>query len=367
MNNLLHVSANQFGSIEASGHTAKIWEELSKGFDNYYVLARSKHNKFEKFKKGNVNLILIPKLFNKSKIFVFSSFIIFYYIKKYKISRILAQDALAGGLASVLASKIFKIPVMIEIHGDFYFDFFKENTLKKKFFSKFSKFVFKNATRVRSLSTEMTKLLNESMELDNIILIPNRVNCNFFSPPKTIYSVNDQIVITSVGRFVRQKGYDVAIKVCQKLSEKYNIKLILIGGGSLKSQFQRLIGESKNIELIDWIEQVNLIELLKKSDIYIQPSLPYFGEAMPRTILESMAMGLPIISSDVCAIPGILNSENAIVIHSGSEIELEEAIIKLIESAELREKIGKQAYFDASVKYNWNDMFALYRGEIKSM
>jgi glycosyltransferase involved in cell wall biosynthesis len=367
MNNLLHISANQFGPIETSGHTAKIWEELSKGFDNYFVFARSKHNKFEKYQKGKVNLILMPKIFDSSIIFVFTSLLLIYYVKKHKINRMLAQDALAGGISGIFASKIFRIPIMIEIHGDLYFDFFKENTFKKKILSRISKLVFKNATKVRSLSTAMTKLLNESMDLENIVLIPNRVNCNLFSPPKTDYEIKNEIVITSVGRFVRQKGYDVAIKVCQNLTSSYNIKLILIGGGSLKKEFQNLIGESTNIQLIDWIEQENLIELLKKSDIYIQPSLPYYGEAMPRTILESMAMGLPIISTTVCAIPGILNSENSILITPGSAIELENAIITLIENSTLREKIGKGAYSDASIKYNWNKMFDLYRIEIKEM
>lgn len=367
MINLLHISANQFSGITGSSHTSKIWYELAKGFDNYYILARSKHNKFEKFKEGNINLILIPKLFNSSMIFVLSSFILPFYIKKYKINRILAQDALAGGISSIFTSKLFNVPVMIEIHGDIYFDFFKEKTFKKKVLSRISKYVFKNATKVRSLSSEMTKLLNENIELDNIVLIPNRVNCDFFSPPKIDYATTDEIVITSVGRFVRQKGFDVAIKAVKKLSEQYRLKLILIGGGSLKSELEALIGESKNIQLIDWIEQDKLIELLKKSDIYIQPSLPYFGEAMPRTILESMAMGLPIISTTVCAIPGILNSNNSILINPGSTDNLEEAIVRLIQNDKLRETIGKQAYSDVSIKYNWNDMFDLYRNEIITM
>ncbi|MGL3001251.1 glycosyltransferase family 4 protein [Flavobacterium sp. RSSB_23] len=367
MNNLLHISANQFGAIEASGHTSKIWEELSTGFDNYYVFARSKRNKFEKFKKGKINLILIPKVFNSSKIFVLTSLLLLYYVRKYKINRILAQDALAGGISGIFASKIFKIPIMIEIHGDFYFDFFKEDTLKKRILSRISKFVFKSATKVRSLSSTMTALLNHNLKIDNIALIPNRVNCNFFSPPKTDYEIKNDIVITSVGRFVRQKGYDVAIKVVQNLSDRFNIKLILIGGGSLKNELKQLIGESKNVQLIDWIEQENLIDLLKKSDIYIQPSLPYFGEAMPRTILESMAMGLPIISTTVCAIPGILNSENSILVTPGSVFELENAIISLVENSTLREKIGREAYSDASKKYNWNKMFDLYRKEINDM
>lgn len=367
MNNILHISANQFTSIEASGHTAKIWGEISKGFDNYYILARSKHNKFEEFQKGNIKLLLIPKIFNSSMVFVLTSFILFYYVKKYKITRLLAQDALAGGIPGVLASRFYKIPIMVEIHGDIYFDFFKENTFKKKVLSKISKFVFTRATKVRSLSSEMTKLLNDNITLSNIVLIPNRVNCDFFSPPKVNYQISNEIVITSVGRFVRQKGYDVAIKAIQNLSNHYHIRLVLIGGGSLKEYLKELIGSSENIELIDWIDQKDLIKLLKESDIYIQPSLPYFGEAMPRTILESMAMGLPIISTTVCAIPGILNAENAILIQPGSTEELEKSIIRLIEDADLRQKIGKGAYLDASVKYNWNKMFDLYRNEIKSM
>ncbi|MCO6462366.1 MAG: glycosyltransferase family 4 protein [Saprospiraceae bacterium] len=364
---ILHISANQFPALEVDHFTKKIWKELAKGADEYHVLARAKDNRLHHYQEGNLYLHLVPAITKRQWSFIITSWILFFYIRKYKITKLVAQDAIFGGFTGVLAARIFAIPIMIEIHGDIYFDFFKENTLKKKFLSRLSKYVFRNATKVRSLSSVMSELLFENVGLKNICLIPNRVDCKLFYPPKEDYLIKDEAIIISVGRFVKQKGYDFAIRVCKSLSKKYRIKLVLIGGGKLTHEYRDIIGSDTNVELIEWIEQKKLIAYLKKADIYIQPSLPYYGEAMPRTILEAMAIGLPIISTNVCAIPGILNNANSILINSNSITELEIAISKLIENPQLREQLGRTALLDAYTKYNWEDMFILYREEVQNM
>jgi glycosyltransferase involved in cell wall biosynthesis len=367
MNNLLHISGNKYDGLRKQDHSYRIWKELACGVDNYYLLARSTTNKFVKIKEENITLLLLPKIINSSQIFVITSLAALYFVVRYRISKILAQDALAGGLSGILASKIFQIPILIEIHGDIYFDYFKENSIKKFILSKISKFILCNATKVRSLSSSMTDLLSPYIALDKIVLIPNRVDCDLFAPPKSSFILGNTISVTSVGRFVGQKGFDVAIQTIKQLSSTYNIKLTLVGGGILKDELLELIGDDDNIVLVDWIVQHKLIKFLKESDIYIQPSIPFLGEAMPRTILESMAMGLPIIATSVCAIPGILNSQNSILINSNSIPDLAAAIIKLIENEDLRKSIGERAYLDASEKYNWLSMFELYREQINAL
>ena len=122
---------------------------------------------------------------------------------------------------------------------------------------------------------------------------------------------------------------------------------------------------NSNITLIDWIEQKDMIEMIINSDIYIQSSV---SEGMPRTILEAMALQMPIISTNVGSIEGVLiNGKNSLIINSTNQKELIEAIKKLIEDNSLREKIATQAYKDVVEKYEWNKVFELYRDEIKSM
>ena len=136
LNNILHISANMYSPLQCrEHHTKKIWKELSKGFDEYHIIARSKNNKFNHSVEGNIHLHLIPKIITKSRIFIISSFLMYFVIKKYKINYLLCQSALFGGFSAAIFSKVFKIPLMVEIHGDIYFKFMKELSLKDEIFS----------------------------------------------------------------------------------------------------------------------------------------------------------------------------------------------------------------------------------------
>jgi len=257
---------------------------------------------------------------------------------------------------------------MVEIHGDVYFKYPGSDRFIERILSFFSRYSFKNASKVRSLSPSMTRLLKQQGIDGNIVEIPNRVDTKMFGPPKSGHRIEGPVKIISVGRFVPQKGYDLAIKSIQELGKKYDISLKLIGGGKMTQELSNLIGNDVRIELIEWIQQKELIEVMKSSDIYIQPSLPHLGEAMPRTILEAMALGLPIISTNIAAIPGILIDEyNALLIDPGSKNDLSESLERLINDDKLRSRLGKNAHTDASTKYEWGRMFELYRNEIRNM
>ena len=366
---LLHISANTYPPLDGKHHhTKNIWKELSKSFDEYHILARCETNKYSFSQEGNIYLHLVPRITKKSKIFFFTSFWMFYIIKKYEITHLLSQCPIVGGFSASLASKFFKIPLMVEIHGDVYFKFMKEASLKDKIFSIITKFTFNNATKIRSLSSTMNIMLKNDGIKNNYVVIPNRVNLSLFDTKKISYELHKPIKIISIGRFVEQKGYDIAIEVIKELSEKYNIELYLIGGGTLYEKFDSMSKGFENIKLIKWIEQKELKVLLEETDIYIQPSKPFFGEAMPRTILEAMAMKLPIISTNIAAIPGVLeNKKNALLIKPNSKEELKQALETLIGDDNLREQIAKQAYKDVLDKYEWNKVFELYRNELKSM
>jgi len=309
----------------------------------------------------------MPKITKKSKIFFFTSFYMFWLIQKYKITHLLAQCPINGGFTATLASKYFKIPLMVEIHGDVYFDYMKKSTIKNIIFSKLTKYSLHNASKIRSLSSSMSIMLNNCGILKGIQVIPNRVDVSLFNSNKDNYDLHDPVKIISIGRFVEQKGYDIAIDAVKTLSIKYKIELYLIGGGFLYDKLVRQSYGFGNINIIKWVGQKKLKILLEESDIYIQPSKPYFGEAMPRTILEAMAMKLPVIATNIAAIPGVLNESNAIVIKPNNVDELILAIEILMHNKSKREKIALQGYNDVIEKYEWNEVFKLYRNKIKGM
>lgn len=361
----LHISANQYTSIDKANYTKNIWEELSKGFDEYHVVARSHFNKFENYQEGKIFLHLVPGLGKRERSFMISSLYIFILIKKYKITHLLAQSSILGGFSAAIASRFFQIPLMVEVHGEQYFRYLNGGKLTDKLLAFISRYSFNSSKKVRSLNTIMTQKL-VGAGIKNIVEIPNRVDLNIFNHPKENFQISTPIKLVSVGRFVVEKNYSQLIKNLHEL--QIDFQLTLIGGGPLQAEYEGYIKKSNisdRVKLITWIEQKDLVDRIINSDIYIQYSI---SEGMPRTILEAMALRVPIISTDVGSIAGVLhNNINSKIIEVNHINELQDAILELKNNDKLRIRLAIKAYTDVVEKFEWNKCFEKYRSELTSM
>ena len=104
--------------------------------------------------------------------------------------------------------------------------------------------------------------------------------------------------------------------------------------------------------------------MIINSDIYIQTSI---SETGPRTILEAMAMKIPIISSDVGLFPDISNLEVGLIYKKHNKEDLLKKLNLLMEDKNMRERVAKNAYQLSLDRYEWNKVFKLYRSEILNM
>ena len=364
MNNdiLLHISPNQYPPLQEDHHTKKIWKELAEGTKEYHVFARSKGNRFENYSEGNLHLHLIPAITEKQWSFVFSSWIMIYYILKYRVNKMLVQCPINGGFTACVYSKILGIPYMVEIHGEEYFRYFEKKKFIDKILDKIQRITFNNAKIIRSLSHKMTEKLKLNGIRNNIVEIPNRVNISLFNKVKENYTISAPVKIVSVGRFVEAKNYEFLIDFC--IENGY--ELTLIGGGHLFDKYQERIGAHKNINLIQWLNQSEFIDIVVNSDIYIQSSVT---EGVPRTIIEAMAMRMPIVATKVGSIEGILiDEENSILINNPlDKEEYKNKIEKITQNEELREKIARNAHSDAVNKYEWSKAFKIYKQAIRDL
>lgn len=115
-----------------------------------------------------------------------------------------------------------------------------------------------------------------------------------------------------IGGFdAKYKGQDVLLTAISLLEEniKENIKISLVG----KGDFSWVLDLSKSLNLIENIEYIGGLEagnqindFLSTLSLYVQPS---FTEGMPRATIEAMAMGCPVIGSNVGGIPDIVSKK----------------------------------------------------------
>ena len=112
----------------------------------------------------------------------------------------------------------------------------------------------------------------------------------------------NELIAVCVASLQPRKGQDILIDVCPKiLSIVPNLKLYLIGKTSFDANWSKSL--LKKITSSDWRDHVeylgpkdNALEFIYGADVLVLPSR---AEAMPRVILEAMALGTPVIASDV--------------------------------------------------------------------
>jgi glycosyltransferase involved in cell wall biosynthesis len=104
--------------------------------------------------------------------------------------------------------------------------------------------------------------------------------------------------------------------------------------------------------IIKWIPfREDVPQLYALATVSVVPT--YYAEGTPKGILEGMAMGLPVVCTDVPSITALVSHrENALVVPPRSGRDIANAVIELLESPGLRERIGKAAREKAVAEFD---------------
>jgi glycosyltransferase EpsD len=153
------------------------------------------------------------------------------------------------------------------------------------------------------------------------------------------YSEGDFILIY-VAELNYNKHQDLLIEAVNVLKNKIpNVKLLLVGIGSLKQQYEkqaRKLGLEGNVEFLGY--RTDISNLLKLSDIAVSSSR---REGLPVNVMEAMATGLPLVVTDVRGNRDlVLNGENGYVVGVEDVEMVTSSIESLYKSQELRKKFG---------------------------
>ncbi len=194
---------------------------------------------------------------------------------------------------------------------------------------------------------------------DKMIVIPNGVSLDEFTPCKRKIKLEGDPAILNVGWCSKIKGFDVlAYAVSQLKSEFPNMKLHVLGGGYERYlPLLRKEGIEKYVVFHGMIEHSIIPTYFRSVDICIIPSR---HEGFPITLLEAMASGIPVIASNIGSLKEIIsNGENGILFESENTSDLSKAILNLHRDEDLKKKISNNALKTAE-KYSWESVANKY-------
>lgn len=152
------------------------------------------------------------------------------------------------------------------------------------------------------------------------------------------------IVLTFIGRLVREKGIFELLEAFGKLKENRPGAKLLVVGDILVSErdqqsYKLIIKKLEDRQIIWTGFRKDIPELLAVTDIFILPS---YREGLPRTIIEAMAMGKPIIATNIRGCnEEVDNNKNGFLIAAGSSMELFERMALLYDDCRKREIFGR--------------------------
>jgi GalNAc-alpha-(1->4)-GalNAc-alpha-(1->3)-diNAcBac-PP-undecaprenol alpha-1,4-N-acetyl-D-galactosaminyltransferase len=170
----------------------------------------------------------------------------------------------------------------------------------------------------------------------NIEIIPN--------PVRTINIINakKEKIILAAGRLTHQKGFDLLIKAFAEISSK-EWRLIILGDGPERENLNRQLsgsGLENRVQMPGLVKDIDTF--FSQASIFVLSSR---FEGFPNVLCEAMAAGLPCISFDCNTGPSDIIDQNinGILVENENKNELSNTIRDLINNAEKRNKLGKEA------------------------
>ncbi len=147
------------------------------------------------------------------------------------------------------------------------------------------------------------------------------------------------------------KGHLFLIEACALLVNRdiRNFRCLLIGEGPLEGEIRRQIaklGLGEVVTLVGGLPHEELLQMYSHGEIdaVILPSIVTDKgekEGIPVALMEAMAYGIPVVSTDTGGIPELLSGKAGIIVREKDARELAEAIEKLMKEDKLRKEIGE--------------------------
>jgi glycosyltransferase involved in cell wall biosynthesis len=282
-----------------------------------------------------------------------------------------------GNFVGLLLKKKYNIPFICEYNGSLSWiskKWYNHKVFHEKLINKIEFLNLEFADLIVVVSDEMKEeLLQKGIDNNKILINPNGVDIEIYTPflnakeIKDKYSLqNKNTIIGFIGTFGKWHGAEVLAEAFgillnenPSLSEK--VVLLLIGDGITMKEVKEKIKKYRidnNVILTGQIPQSEGPKYLSICDILVSPHIPtpdgtqFFGS--PTKLFEYMAMGKPIIASNLNQIGRILENEvTAILTKPGDPFSIKDAILKLINNKELCDFIAKNAREKVISEYTW--------------
>ena len=220
-------------------------------------------------------------------------------------------------------------------------------------YTPFARWTVESADRIICYTKEDAQaIMALGADEDHITIIRNGIDVNLFTPGPE--GPNEIIQIVWSGRFVPGKAVDILVDAFAIAAREIKeLRLLLVGDGPQKEQIERQIARlnlEDRVRIIPYVPNKEMPQVYRNSNIFMLTS---HYEGVPRTVLESMSCGLPVICTDLPQLRPIVGDCGCLVNDSSTK-EFAEAILRLAADHRERRRMGAKARDMVANNYSWD-------------
>jgi glycosyltransferase involved in cell wall biosynthesis len=203
---------------------------------------------------------------------------------------------------------------------------------------------------------------------DRVHRVYNGLNLAQFSRAELSFT---QPLVIAIGRLIAKKGFGDLIRACGLLAQRRTaFRCEIIGEGPLEQDLRSRVQElslQNEITFSGAQPQHAIRRRLAAAHVFVLPSIvdPEGGsDNLPTVIMEAMATGLPVVSTNVGGIPEmVIENKTGFLVQPGDAVALADRIEKVISDRSVAQRLGRAAYERAetlfSIEKNVHQLAAL--------
>ena len=233
--------------------------------------------------------------------------------------------------------------------GSFFInDDFKSKIIKEIILSGY-KFSSKKAKKVIFQNNDDLNLFVELgiIEKEKAVLVKSSgIDTNEWKTSSKFQVPSSKCKVLMMARVIKDKGVEEYIKAAEILKGKAEFLYV---GEVDKGNKNAFLPDWKNVKYLGFRSDIK--ELIEKADIVVLPS--YYGEGVPRTLIEAASMGKPIVTTNNRGCKEVVDDGvNGFLVPIKDYKSLAEKIEVLIDNPTLREKFGKNSRIKAVKEFD---------------
>jgi len=197
------------------------------------------------------------------------------------------------------------------------------------------------------------EVISAGVDVDKFRPIEGPLEKELHSPTLFFLSVLD--------RYHKYKGLDDLLRALAIVKAKINdVKLVVGGDGALLNHYRNAsnaLGLEQNVDFVGFIPDDAIVRRYNECDMFVLPSLSPEQEGFGMVLLEAMACGKPVVSTEIVGVAEDIKRTGAgIIVERGNVESLAQAILDLLQNRDLAVKMGAVGRKLVEENYNWGEV-----------